>query len=496
MKKFYGIFIMLVLVQLSFAQKITVPVLSSPENEYEYAMPDVILDWDAVSGIGEITYQVQMATDEAFTELIVDQDEISLTAYYNEFLLFGQQYFWRVKATDDIGTSDWSSAYHFSIFTTIDPDRPKNGDDEVDMRPTFKWKDEVDDNAITGLDGFQVEIDTAETFDSPINRLYNIEGIVFDFSPDYLLFGKVYYWHIRPIHTVDNGEWSETWDFETLIGIELKKPNDNSTEEEFDVELKWTDLENNDDDIFEYTVELSLDSDFSNPTSRITNESSLVPDFLKFGTEYFWRAKAAHTHDVSPWAEYRTFTTVSEVILETPEDEEIVQITRPKLEWDKLADVDGYEVRFSANADMTDAEYFILPGATNDNMTLDELAIDSDYFWSVRAYKTTDTSAWADNFSFHIPWNIGLNEMQNISQLSIFPNPATTTVSIQFLAKENMELKVSISDILGKTITEKTMEISSGNFKTSFNVSEFNNGVYFIELQQGDRKNVLKFVVK
>ncbi len=52
MKKFYGIFIMLLMVQLSFAQKVSVPQLNAPENEFETAMPDVILDWSAVSGVG------------------------------------------------------------------------------------------------------------------------------------------------------------------------------------------------------------------------------------------------------------------------------------------------------------------------------------------------------------------------------------------------------------------------------------------------------------
>ncbi|OYT16009.1 MAG: hypothetical protein B7C24_10010, partial [Bacteroidetes bacterium 4572_77] len=110
------------MVQIAFAdQKVMVPTPNAPENEMIDVMPNAILDWSAVSGIGEISYHVQLATDVDFTELIIDEDNITISAYYNDYLLFGQEYFWRVKSSDDLNTSDWSVVFSFTTFSEITP---------------------------------------------------------------------------------------------------------------------------------------------------------------------------------------------------------------------------------------------------------------------------------------------------------------------------------------------------------------------------------------
>jgi hypothetical protein len=77
MKKFYAIVFLIVAVQLAFGQKVSVPQLVSPENDIEKpVMPDVTMDWDAVSGVGEITYQLQLSTDESFTNIVADESGI------------------------------------------------------------------------------------------------------------------------------------------------------------------------------------------------------------------------------------------------------------------------------------------------------------------------------------------------------------------------------------------------------------------------------------
>ncbi len=81
MKKFYGIVILILVVQMSFAQKISDPQLIAPENNTPNVMPNVTLDWSAVAGIGEITYHLQLATDNAFADLVIDQDEIEISQH-------------------------------------------------------------------------------------------------------------------------------------------------------------------------------------------------------------------------------------------------------------------------------------------------------------------------------------------------------------------------------------------------------------------------------
>lgn len=496
MKKFYGIFIMLVLVQISFAQKITVPQPIAPEEGYAYCMPDVILDWNPVAGVGEISYKVQLATDAAFTNLVVNEVGVSPSAYYNMNLQFGQEYFWRIKAEDDLGSSEWSAVSSFTVFSQIIQDKPSDADDGIDLRPDIKWKDKVDGNLIAGFDGIQVELDTVETFDSPINRMYTTDGIVFKMAPDYLLFGEMYYWRIRPKHATGAGEWSPTRSFETVPGVTLNKPNNNTSNVEFDISLTVKDLANQADDIFEYTFEVSIDEAFTDPVTLITNELEVQPEFLKFGKTYYWRAKAAHANDMSPWADSRTFSTVNTLTLTAPADGSVSNTVRPKLEWNSIAAVGGYQVRISKNSDMSGATLYTLPGTDVNNLPLSSLDTESDYYWSVRAYKASDTSAWAENFTFNIPWNVGVDELGNLKELSIYPNPATTSVSVQFISKQSSDVQVTITDVLGKNILQQTFPINAGKFQQSFDVADLNKGIYFLEIEQGDIKSVKKFIVE
>ena len=504
MKKFYGIFIMLLVAQLGFAQKVTVPQLTSPENGYEYTMPNAILNWDASAGVGTITYHIQLATDDSFTTFIIDET-VDISAYYNEYLMFGQQYYWRVKSIDDNGSSDWSVVYDFTIFSVCENKDPGDEDDELEIRPTIKWKNLIDGEAIEGLDGFHIEIDTESTFDSPLSQIYTSgyddeDELNFAIHPDYLLFGETYYWHMRPMHAEDEGTWSETWSFETIAEIELDDPSNNEEDVQFDQEVSWKDKlknSNNKDeneDVFEFTCQISLEDTFADPITLVTHEFELIPDFYKFGTQYFWRVKATHPNDVSPWSEIQSFTTINEIILDEPTDGLELNTYRPVLKWEDIKEVDGYQIRLSKNAENSDAMYYSVLGAGQDNYPLNELEANM-YYWSVRAFNDNDTCAWTENFSFST-LNVGINEINNVSNISIYPNPATTTLSVEFVVIENSELELNITDILGKSMISESVSTQVGEYKKTFDISKLESGVYFLEVKQGENNNVTKFVVK
>lgn len=418
---------MLLVVQLAFAQKVTVPQLTSPENGFETAMPDAVLDWVAVSGIGEITYHVQMATDANFTNLIVDENENEISAYYNSNLLFGQEYFWRVKATDEIGTSDWSETFSFSIFTEIELSKPNDGKDGIDILAELKWKNRSNGENIEGVGGFDIDIDTVNTFDSPYYTMLNAEGVVFEKTTDYLLFGKVHYWRVRAMHADGFGPWSEIREFETVHTVELDKPSNNSTDEEFDVTLKWDKL-GDEGDSFEYTIEVSTEETFIEPVTLITLEDELAPDFLKFGLDYYWRAKATTPTDISSWSEVFKFTMIASPVLSSPENNGQVNTLRPKLEWETIEGAAGYEVLLSKNADLTEASIYTVDNNTG-SYPLPTLETNVPYYWSVKAVRENDDSDYAEAFTFSISAE-GVEELTNISEISLFPNPALSLIHI------------------------------------------------------------------
>jgi len=506
MKKFYGIVIMIFLVQLAFAQKISNPQLIAPENEFENAMPDIILDWSAVTGVGEITYHLQLATDEAFSNLIIDQDGIDITSFENDKLGFGQQYFWRVKANDMDNESDWSSAYSFTVFSKVELKDPE-GDDEVALRPILSWNYDYDDQLISGVSHFRVQLDTTESFDSPMLISEDAPPVldrrVYVYAPDYLNFGTVYYWRVKPVNSNSEGEFDEVFDFETLFSVELKQPDDEDEDVPFDKVFEWQDLVENDDpteypynvDIFEYTLELSTDENFTDPVIYVLDSNTLSVNILKFNTPYFWRVKASHVNDVSIFSEVYTFTTVANVELVAPDDGDLITDTRPTLEWEPLAKVDGYQIIVSNNADLSDPTYYTISNGNTDNYPLTEQETGKDYYWSVRAFNGTDTSNWAEPNRFYIS-GTGINELSVINNINLYPNPAKTYLNVSFNVKQSTELSWIITDVLGQNIAENAFQVQTGLFSRDIDVADLNKGIYFLEITQGSQKKVMKFVIK
>ena len=129
------------------------PNLRAPEDGQMNQSPDVILDWDAVTGQStDITYQAQLATNPDFNDAI-DFPRTELTAQVLDNLRFGDVYYWRVKAFDADEPSDWSETWSFQIVKTVTVTSPKIGK-MVYANPEIKW------DPITGLKNYQMQLDT------------------------------------------------------------------------------------------------------------------------------------------------------------------------------------------------------------------------------------------------------------------------------------------------------------------------------------------------
>ncbi len=232
-----------------------------------------------------------------------------------------------------------------------------------------------------------------------------------------------------------------------------------------------------------------------NPVTLITAETEIVTDFLKFGTDYWWRVQVAHINDVSDWTEVRTFSTVTTVELESPDDGSFLLDNRPVLEWGDLAQVDGYEIILSNNSDLSDATIYNVNGGSSNTYPLTVQESGKDYYWSVRSYNGADTSNWAETYQFYIS-GTGVNDLNIFNNFNIYPNPATTYHNVTFNVRQANEVTWIITDILGQNITEETLQVSTGLFSKNISVADLNKGIYFLEVTQGDQKKITKFIIK
>jgi hypothetical protein len=86
------------------------PVLSSPENGATGVGTSPLLEWDAVTGA--VGYNVQVASDEAFTSLVYTGQTTDLQGQLTG-LSAGTTLYWRVQAYAGTTTSAWSAVWSF-----------------------------------------------------------------------------------------------------------------------------------------------------------------------------------------------------------------------------------------------------------------------------------------------------------------------------------------------------------------------------------------------
>jgi hypothetical protein len=109
---------------------------------------------------------------------------------------------------------------------------PENGDVRQMPNVTLNW------TPITGINGvvfYDVELDKDPAFNNPTTFNTDLSGV----KTSNLEFNEVYYWRVKAIDGPDISDWSETWSFQIVNYIKLKKPDNNKTDIPPSQELTW-----------------------------------------------------------------------------------------------------------------------------------------------------------------------------------------------------------------------------------------------------------------
>jgi hypothetical protein len=85
---------------------------------------------------------------------------------------------------------------------------------------------------------------------------------------------------------------------------------------------------------------------------------------------------------------------------------------------------------------------------------------------------------------------LGIEDFKNVISFSIFPNPVTSILNIQF-SKSLTVGNIKVFDILGKQLLNE--EINSNNL-TQLNVSNLSKGMYLIKVTSGENTQTKRFI--
>ena len=89
------------------------PILSSPANETTVTDLEVMLEWDA--SVDADSYRLQVSTEPSFSSPVINEAGVTGTHYeVTSGLDWKSDYYWRVNASNQGGTSAWSGQWQFS----------------------------------------------------------------------------------------------------------------------------------------------------------------------------------------------------------------------------------------------------------------------------------------------------------------------------------------------------------------------------------------------
>ncbi len=389
------------------------PELTVPANGIQNAPLVVDFSWGASSDA--TAYEIQVATDGAFTTVVEVAAGLTATSYSATLPDHLTQYFWRVQASGPGGVGPWSSVFSFM---TIAPDpptappltSPADGATGVDLSPTLSW-------AFLGSNvTYEVQVATGDDFSNLVTSAMNITAASFEATGLETL--TTYFWRVRGTNAGGTGPWSAVRSFETVLpdvppAAQLVGPEDGAENAPTATSLRWTALA----EATSYDVQWATDSGFtenqfteeglafadtgtggSGPGGEAGSVLSFLPPFLANDVQYFWRVRARNAGGAGPWSEVRSFTTivaapgVAQPV--SPGNGAEGQSVALTLSFQAAPRAALHDIQLATDQAFTD----VVAGAAGHSETgfdVQDLAPATMYFWRVRGTNVGGTGPWS-----------------------------------------------------------------------------------------------------
>jgi len=91
---------------------------------------------------------------------------------------------------------------------------------------------------------------------------------------------------------------------------------------------------------------------------------------------------------------------------------------------------------------------------------------------------------------------VGIEELFEDGDISVFPNPAKDLINLSFILIENSKINVSLLDISGKQLISETYNPHEGSNHLSFDVSNIAKGIYILNLNTEKGNLKYKVIIK
>jgi len=459
------------------------PVLVSPQNNTVGFSGGITLKWSKPEGAEK--YRVQIARDKNFNNKQYDLYNIPVNSIDISKLDVGTQYYWRVSASNTIGSGDFSEIWGFQTLGVPDVPNlksPTNGIKEIGRDIKFEW-----DKALNS-DSYRVQVSTVRDFSQMVVNIGSVRDNFFYLTN--LDEGQIYYWRVRSSNIVGNSSFSEVWDFTTKASKIVPDkplllfPKSATITQGDNVSLEWSKVNSADF----YHVEVSKFSNFSQSivfsNSKITFNKVIVQG-LEYDQTYFWRVRAGNEIGFGSYSSVWNFKTDKQAVLELPKlisptnldsiDSNIVFFS-----WEYVQEAKEYQVEISDDVEFKE-NVLIHKNIKKTSLNLENLEKGKRYYWKVKV-NAKGLVGESEIWSFKVLDN---NENYKIiDQISVkaYPNPFSGKFNLEFSKALIGEVLISIQNSHGIILHEEVL--NDLNESIQITVPEYwSQGVYMIRIQ-------------
>jgi hypothetical protein len=454
----------------SIPRTVTINIQTTPANNaFVYSLRPTFA-WALVPGATQ--YQVEVATDSAFTDLVAYTSPIlagTIASHVppSNLPAYGT-YYWRVNVNRGAAFGNVIETSPFYRTVTLSPVAPPapilalplTGKTFYDEAPGLSWN--AVNNPAAGLGitiSYEVQVDNTATFTIPLDFEDTAVSGTNVAIPAALVDG-LYYWRVRAKNSLNVvGAWSASRTFRVTSSTPtLNLPADNATLTASRPTFSWVAVTG----ATGYRLQIDTDSGFSSPSLlefTPTTASYALLTSLKQGT-YYWRV-AWRDATTTTYSAYSTPRTVTINIQTAPANNLTTTALKPTFAWAAWTGATQYRLLVDNDAD------FLTPVIDVTKATLSHIPTANlpygQLYWRVDVYFN---SAWVES-----PHNRSLlvSPTAAAAVTLLTPNAGSVTV--------NTTPELSWNPVItpGVTYTYEVQVDSSSTFTTPLNFTETDN---------------------
>jgi len=84
-----------------------------------------------------------------------------------------------------------------------------------------------------------------------------------------------------------------------------------------------------------------------------------------------------------------------------------------------------------------------------------------------------------------------LATIEGLSEIEVYPNPATTNATLRFVAAKTGEYQLSLTDLSGRTVVKEAGDILIGTNNIELGISHLASGIYYVNLiSEGEQQQI------